>query len=852
MLSGSLVGWNHAVAAPGEYDSSSRSSGIVEKIASVGDEVTETPWSMLATYGPNLEPGQLSVDFYLPEQARAGSLKLAFTKLTGALPPSAPPLEEAAVVLNLDSSLGTVGLHSVKLDPLDPLASAQVVGGAPLSEARYAVALWYQDAAGNSAVASTPWTYLLDRTPPEIHCPSGITEEAERAFGTIVPYTVSATDNVDPDPVVTIDPLGGCWFAVGTHTVTVKAKDDAGNQSTRTFTVTVTDTTPPVFVSKPAEFVLRAHPATGLAVMPNLLGQITASDNVALADASTFTQDPAAGAMVPLSAGSYVTFRVYDQAGNSETAKTFYTVVDHPVIEGQDFAEFVVLSNSPLAAIEGWEDGAVFTAFGVPAIDELGNMAALATVKVGRTLTSAVYFRQVNGDQGDGTKTILAFQGQWISELQGARFKSFGDPLLAGEGQIAFTAMLQGAGVVTATSDESLWTNALDGILKMVLREGMEIRPKLRLKSISSYTLREGELLVLATLAPAPGYVTTADDTVVLRVTASGPQIVLRENDSVLTANNLNLSKVKTISILGPALGSAGTERWHAGGEAVAKVTTSDGRTAVFHLAGGAKARLLETNGETTDLGFAATWSKFGLPAMGGEGSGFAIHGTLKLSKGQVTSANDTVLLYSGDGDEFEPLAWENAPIATGDAPVFASFLDPVVHASGEAAFQATLRGSGVKATDKIGLFRGTPGSLEMVVRLGDEITDADGMPVAGRRWKSFLSYALPTVDAAEETPGLLFLGKMSGPGVSSANDLGVWAQDKEGTVRRLIATGEELAVSDDPAAPKRKIKSLELLTSPKGVFSATRSYNAAGQVAVLVTFTDKSQALVRLSIPNE
>ena len=71
--------------------------------------------------------------------------------------------------------------------------------------------------------------------------PADIATATTDATGTTVTYTLpTATDNEDPNPVVTCDPASGSKFAVGTTTVTCVAKDANGNTSApKTFTVVV-------------------------------------------------------------------------------------------------------------------------------------------------------------------------------------------------------------------------------------------------------------------------------------------------------------------------------------------------------------------------------------------------------------------------------------------------------------------------------------------------------------------------------------------------------------------------------------------------------------------------------------
>jgi hypothetical protein len=78
-----------------------------------------------------------------------------------------------------------------------------------------------------------------DKSAPTLVVPADITVDAIAPMGRLVGWTVTATDDKDPAPVVTSSPASGSVFPVGKTTVTVTAKDSAGHTTTGTFNVTV-------------------------------------------------------------------------------------------------------------------------------------------------------------------------------------------------------------------------------------------------------------------------------------------------------------------------------------------------------------------------------------------------------------------------------------------------------------------------------------------------------------------------------------------------------------------------------------------------------------------------------------
>ena len=87
---------------------------------------------------------------------------------------------------------------------------------------------------------------VRDTTPPVFTFVSpNLTVDATGKNGAVVQYgAATASDAVGP-VTITYSKASGSTFALGTTTVTVTAKDGAGNKTTATFTVTVVDRTPP-------------------------------------------------------------------------------------------------------------------------------------------------------------------------------------------------------------------------------------------------------------------------------------------------------------------------------------------------------------------------------------------------------------------------------------------------------------------------------------------------------------------------------------------------------------------------------------------------------------------------------
>jgi gliding motility-associated-like protein len=204
------------------------------------------------------------------------------------------------------------------------------------------------DAAGNSSTCSFT-VNVTDNTPPLIDgCPTTIHVFAAANCKAIVNWTAPASSDNCVVQTFTSTHAPGSQFDLGSTTVTYTATDAAGNISTCSFTVNVTDNTPPVITSCPANINISA--AANCKALVNWTAP-TASDNCAV---QTFTSTKAPGSQFDLGSTT-VTYTATDAAGNIATCSFTVNVTDNtpPVIAGCP-STIHVFASANCKAIVNW------------------------------------------------------------------------------------------------------------------------------------------------------------------------------------------------------------------------------------------------------------------------------------------------------------------------------------------------------------------------------------------------------------------------------------------------------------------------------------------------------------------
>lgn len=252
------------------------------------------------------------------------------------------------------------------------------------------------DAAGNTGSGSFTVT-VRDTTAPVVTVPANQVAEATGPNGAKVVYgDVSASDIVDGQVNPSCSQASNTVFKLGTTTVTCTAIDAANNEGTKSFTVTVVDTTKPD-VQAPANLVVGNTSGTGA---DNVVYSGATADDLVSGNLPV-TCSPASGSTFALGVTT-VTCQATDAAGNTGTA-TF-------TIEVQDQTEPIVTVPADITAEATGADGAAVTWIGVTATDDVdGPLTATCTAESGAVFPLGITTVTCSAEDNAGNVADNAF-----------------------------------------------------------------------------------------------------------------------------------------------------------------------------------------------------------------------------------------------------------------------------------------------------------------------------------------------------------------------------------------------------------------------------------------------------------
>jgi len=249
------------------------------------------------------------------------------------------------------------------------------------------------DNAGNWTSTRHLGPFQIDTTPPELTVPAKIETLSDPGLPTaVVTYSPTATDNLDPAPVVVSDPPSGTAFPIGTTVVTVTGTDHAGNEATGTFEVCVQDREAPVLIGVPDG--LHGVTEPGKTTVPVFWDPITADDN----------DDPSPVVIVSHPSGSafpagvtHVRVTARDRNGKEATATFDVTVKYTPPL-----FDFTVVPAGEFGFLDRGlpeEDGIIL----------IGNLELAAIYEIGEVIAGACSLVRPSGEVQAGSYIIIGF-----------------------------------------------------------------------------------------------------------------------------------------------------------------------------------------------------------------------------------------------------------------------------------------------------------------------------------------------------------------------------------------------------------------------------------------------------------
>ncbi|MEQ9165851.1 MAG: HYR domain-containing protein [Fulvivirga sp.] len=178
------------------------------------------------------------------------------------------------------------------------------------------------DDEGNETIESFNVT-VVDNTDPEVvTCPGNVNVVATAGCTAVATWTAPTFDDAcDISLSVSSSHSSGSTFDIGSTTITYTATDDAGNQTTCSFDVIVTDNTPPVLMNCPTNItVVAGANCTAVAswMAPTVFDNCSSS--------ITPTADFSPGDTFDLGT-TIVTYTAVDEAGNDVTC-SFNVIVE--------------------------------------------------------------------------------------------------------------------------------------------------------------------------------------------------------------------------------------------------------------------------------------------------------------------------------------------------------------------------------------------------------------------------------------------------------------------------------------------------------------------------------------------
>jgi hypothetical protein len=486
----------------------------------------------------------------------------------------------------------------------------------------------------------------------------------------------------------------------------------------------------------------------------------------------------------------------------------------------------------------GTTSGVNYSSFGNSLINGAGQTAFSGFLLQG---TAGVTTSNDQGiwSEGSGTLALLAREGNVApGTSSGVNYSFFNSPVLNSTGQVAFFGFLTGTGV-TASNDSGIWSEG-SGTLALVAREG----------NVAPGTTSA----LFGNLANSP-VINGAGQTAFSGTLLQGTAGVNGFNDSgiwsegsgtlALLAREGNVAPGTTSALFGnlansPVINSAGqTAFFGTLLQGTAGVTASND-TGIWSEGSGTLA-LVAREGNVAPGTTSALFGSFGNPVINGAGQ-TAFVGSLQVGTAGVTTSNDQGIWSEGSGT-LALLAREGNVAPGTTSALFGNFTSsfPVINGAGQTAFFGSLLvgTAGVTASNDTGIWSEGSGTLALVAR--------EGNVAPGTTSALFNNFGSTVINGAGQTAffGSLLQGTA---GVTASNDQGLWAESPDG-LTLILRKGDLFDVDPGIGIDNRTISFITFTAVSGGEDGRGMTFNNDGTLAFRLNFTDGSSGIFTSTI---
>ena len=471
--------------------------------------------------------------------------------------------------------------------------------------------------------------------------------------------------------------------------------------------------------------------------------------------------------------------------------------------------------------------GGTYDAFGDVAINNNEKVTFAASLNLHKASPAITELNDLGiwANQATGTLDLIAQTGEAAPGVTKGTFSIFGDPVYNENNQVAFGARLTG---VTNAMADGVWSTS-SGALSLVAQQGSLARGRngttlTTYSALEAVGLSDANTIIVANLTLGGG-VTGSNDLGIWEGTLySNLALVLRTGDTV---GGKVISTMDLVSSQPLIEGQTRNFASHTGDLAVL-ANFADRTTGIVRSIGGTE-DLADKVGDVAPGTGGATFSVFRSPVINNNNDHVAFEAT--LAAGSEVKSTTNAGIWADDGNGALQLVARTGQSGTN----FLGLSDPLDNDNDVTAYAATYK-SGTTAV--AGLF--CSNQSEPVAETHQQ---APGFPT-GVTFSTFDVMALANSGGAGNDGGLAFEATVTGAGVTSANNTGIWAVDSTGELQLVMRTGDTFNVASSGTPVYKRVSELSFLPYATGVDGQTRTLAKNEDMAITVVFSDGTDAV--------